>query len=106
MPVMMFEWSWLGLGVLPLLGILFENEPDDDKDVDALQSENPDLEMVRAVQAGDATAYRGLVERYQGRIYAVCYGMVRNREDARDLAQESFVKAYKSLDRFRLETSF
>ena len=106
MPVMMIEWSWLGLGMVPLLGILFENEPDDDQNEEAAQPENPDLEMVRAVQAGDATAYRGLVERYQGRIYAVCYGMVRNREDARDLAQESFVKAYKSLDRFRLESSF
>lgn len=65
-----------------------------------------DAEMVEAVQAGDATAYRGLVEKYQGRIYAVMYGMVRNREDARDLTQEAFVKAYRNLHGFRADSRF
>jgi RNA polymerase sigma-70 factor (ECF subfamily) len=65
-----------------------------------------DAEMLRAVLAGDATAYRGLVEKYQGRVYALLYGMVRNREDARDLTQEAFVKAYRNLEGFRLEAGF
>lgn len=65
-----------------------------------------DHELVRATLDGDATAYRGLVERYQGRIYAVIFGMVRNPEDARELSQDAFVKAYKNLGRFRLESSF
>ncbi|MCK6505206.1 sigma-70 family RNA polymerase sigma factor [Myxococcota bacterium] len=68
--------------------------------------QDPDHELVQAVLNGDATAYRGLVERYQGRIYAVCYSMVRNNEDARDLAQEAFVKAYQNLHRFQLRSSF
>ena len=68
--------------------------------------QDPDHELVRAVLAGDATAYRGLVERYQGRIYSICYGMVRNNEDARDLAQEALVKAYQNLHRFELKSSF
>ena len=65
-----------------------------------------ELELLRAVKAGDATAYRGLVEKYQGRVYSMVYGMLRNREDARDVAQEAFVKAYRNLASFRLESSF
>jgi RNA polymerase sigma-70 factor (ECF subfamily) len=65
-----------------------------------------ETELLTAVKAGDATAYRGIVEKYQNRVYALVYGMVRNREDARDLTQDAFVKAYNSLDSFRLESSF
>jgi len=65
-----------------------------------------DREVVEAVRAGDPTAYRGLVERYQGRVYALMCGMVRDREEARDLTQEVFIKAYNNLARFRLESSF
>jgi RNA polymerase sigma-70 factor (ECF subfamily) len=65
-----------------------------------------DAEMIEAVKAGDATAYRGLVEKYQGRVYNVVYGLVRNREDARDLTQEVFVKAYRNLGGFREDARF
>lgn len=70
------------------------------------ESREADAELLRAVLAGDTTAYRGLVEKYQGRVYAMVYGMLRNREDARDTTQEAFVKAYNSLEKFRLESSF
>jgi RNA polymerase sigma-70 factor (ECF subfamily) len=70
------------------------------------QDREADLELLKAVKAGDATAYRGLVEKYQGRVYGMTYGMVRNREDARDITQDAFVKAYNNLDSFRLEASF
>ena len=65
-----------------------------------------DAEFLRAVLGGDATAYRGLVEKYQGRLYNMVYGMMRNREDALDVTQEAFVKAYHNLETFRLESSF
>ncbi|MCB9765304.1 MAG: sigma-70 family RNA polymerase sigma factor [Alphaproteobacteria bacterium] len=65
-----------------------------------------DREAVEAVLAGDPTAYRALVERYQGRVYTMVCGMVRDREEARDLTQEAFIKAYHNLNRFRLEASF
>ncbi len=65
-----------------------------------------DIGMVNAVRAGDATAYRGLVEKYQTRVYHVIYGMVRNQEDAQDLTQESFVKAYRNLHAFREDSRF
>ncbi len=71
-----------------------------------IESREEDAELLRAVLAGDATAYRGLVEKYQNRVYGMVYGMLRNREDARDLAQEAFVKAYNNLATFRLESSF
>ncbi len=70
------------------------------------QERDEDRALIEAVLAGDASAYRGLVERYEQRIYAVVYGMVRNQEDARDLAQDAFIKAYNNLQRFRLESSF
>jgi RNA polymerase sigma-70 factor (ECF subfamily) len=73
---------------------------------DRTASREADTELLTAVMAGDGTAYRGLVEKYQGRVFAMVYGMVRNREDARDITQESFVKAYRSLSTFRLESSF
>src|SRR5690606_36398960 len=73
---------------------------------EALGSREADLEMVRAVLEGDATAYRGLVEKYQNRVYGMVYGMLRNREDARDIAQEAFVKAYRNLGSFRMDSSF
>jgi RNA polymerase sigma-70 factor (ECF subfamily) len=67
---------------------------------------DPDAEMVQAVLDGDPEAYRVLVERYERRIYYVTYGMVRSQEDARDLAQDCFVKAFQNLHRFRLESKF
>jgi RNA polymerase sigma-70 factor (ECF subfamily) len=69
-------------------------------------SREEDIEMVNAVREGDTIAYRGLVEKYQDRVYHMVYGMVRNREDARDITQDAFVKAYDNLQRFRLESSF
>ena len=72
----------------------------------AEQAKVEDRQLVEAVLAGDPSAYRGLVERYQSRVFALVVGMVRNREDARDLTQEAFVKAFNNLSRFRLESSF
>ena len=86
----------------PLLGLAVD--ADEAARRKAIRDEDHD--MVRAVLDGDAGAYRVLVERYQGRIYAIIYGMVRNREDARDLTQETFVKAYRNLSRFRFGASF
>ncbi|MCB9777959.1 MAG: sigma-70 family RNA polymerase sigma factor [Alphaproteobacteria bacterium] len=108
------EHAWMLLaGLAPLLGGLFDEAPPQSGDAGdgrpgpvTRPGQDPDHELVKAVLAGDGTAYRGLVERYQGRIHNVVYGMVRNPEDAKDLTQEAFVKAYKNLHRFRLESSF
>lgn len=71
----------------------------------ALRQEN-DRELVGRAQAGDLTAYDELVRRYQERIYATVYHMTSNHEDANDLAQEAFVKAFRCLNTFKGDSSF
>ncbi len=70
------------------------------------KTEPPDLDLVHRSQAGDISAYEELVRRYNGRIYGLIYGMVSSREDAEDLAQEVFVKAWKALGHFREQAGF
>ena len=62
--------------------------------------------MVRQAQKGDLAAYDELVRRYQQRIYATVYHMTSNHEDANDLAQEAFIKAYQALKTFKGGSSF
>ena len=57
--------------------------------------------LVRAAQKGDAAAFTEIVRRYQRAVYRVAYGLTRNAADADDLAQETFVRAWRALDRFR-----
>src|SRR2546421_8608332 len=66
----------------------------------------PDLDLVRAAQKGDGAAYDELVRRYQERIYATVYHMTSNHEDANDLAQEAFIKAFHALKSFKGGSSF
>lgn len=65
-----------------------------------------DLELVHRSQAGDIAAYEELVRRYHSRIYGLVYGMTSNREDAEDMVQEVFVKAWKALGNFRGQSGF
>ncbi len=65
-----------------------------------------DLELVKQCQAGQTEAFDELVSRYRTRVFAMIYNMVHNEQDAWDLAQESFVKAWKSIKRFRRHSSF
>lgn len=65
-----------------------------------------DWELVQRTRAGDRGAFRVLVERYQRRIAALALGMLRNREDALDVVQDTFTKAYQSLDRFKGDSAF
>jgi RNA polymerase sigma-70 factor, ECF subfamily len=65
-----------------------------------------DHEAVLACQRGEREAFDRLVERYQRDIYRLCYRYVNNHEDANDMAQEVFLKAYKAIGRFRGDSSF
>jgi RNA polymerase sigma-70 factor, ECF subfamily len=65
-----------------------------------------DLTLVKRVKSGDQRAFKLLVERYQRKIYAVALGMVKDKEEAYDVAQEAFVKVYKYLDHFKGDASF
>jgi len=59
-----------------------------------------DEELVRSVLAGDRERFGELVERYQGRLVNYLFRLVRNLDEAHDLAQEVFVRVYQALDRF------
>jgi RNA polymerase sigma factor (sigma-70 family) len=69
-------------------------------------TEPHESELVRRARQGDLPAYDELVRRYQERIYATIYHMTSNHEDANDLAQESFIKAYSALKSFKGGSSF
>jgi RNA polymerase sigma-70 factor (ECF subfamily) len=58
--------------------------------------------LVRDAQRGDAAAFAEIVRRYQHAVHRVAYALTRNAADSDDLAQETFVRAYKALDRFRV----
>ncbi len=62
--------------------------------------------LVKRAQSGDLAAYDELVRRYQERIYSTVYHMTANHEDANDLAQEAFIKAYQSIKSFKGGSSF
>jgi RNA polymerase sigma factor (sigma-70 family) len=71
------------------------------------QADQPDeTTLVRRVQSGDLSAYDELVRRYQERVYATIYHMTANHEDANDLAQESFIKAFQVIKSFKGDSSF
>ena len=65
-----------------------------------------DWDLVQQARRGDREAFRTLVERYQHKVTALATGMLRNRDDALDVVQDTFTKAYQSLDRFKGESSF
>jgi RNA polymerase sigma-70 factor (ECF subfamily) len=68
--------------------------------------ETDDLTLVRRAQAEDMGAYDQLVRRYQERVYATVYHMTSNHEDANDLVQETFIKAFRALKTFKGDSSF
>jgi RNA polymerase sigma-70 factor (ECF subfamily) len=63
-------------------------------------------EAIRACQQGDRAAFDRLVELHQREIYRLCYRYVNDPQDANDMAQEVFLKAYKAIGRFRGDSSF
>jgi len=72
-----------------------------------LPAEQPDERvLVMRAKQGDLLAYDDLVRRYQERIYGTIYHMTANHEDANDLAQDAFIKAYRALKSFKGDSSF
>ncbi|MEI8340693.1 MAG: sigma-70 family RNA polymerase sigma factor [Verrucomicrobiota bacterium] len=65
-----------------------------------------DTELVAKCQHGDTQAFNELVTKYRGKVYAMIYNMVHNEQDAWDLAQDGFLKAWKSIGRFRGQSAF
>ena len=65
-----------------------------------------DRELVQRAQAGERGAFRDLYERHHKRAFAVAYGVLKNKQDALDVVQESFVKVHRHLDGFQGSSSF
>ena len=67
---------------------------------------NDDRELVRRAQKEDKEAFEELVRRHQARVFAVAGGILRNKQDVEDIAQQVFLKAYFSLKRFDQRAAF
>ena len=81
--------------------------PDEEQAVLTAPAVEPDdTVLVRRACNGDLGAYDDLVRRYQERIYSTLYHMTANHEDANDLAQEAFIKAFQALKSFKGGSSF
>jgi len=78
-----------------------DNSPDPNSPAGMLE-----MDLVKLARRGDLKAYDELVKRYQERIYATIYHMTSNHEDANDLAQESFIKAFSALKSFKGGSTF
>jgi RNA polymerase sigma factor (sigma-70 family) len=85
----------------PIAGSDPENPPDG-----SAPTLTDELELVRQTRKGQLTAYDELVRRYHERIYATVYHMTANHEDANDLTQEAFIKAFHALKSFKGGSSF
>lgn len=70
------------------------------------EEKKEELLLVKQASAGNRESFKILVERYQGRAMALALNIMRNRQDAEDVVQESFVKAYLALKTFEMNSSF
>jgi RNA polymerase sigma-70 factor (ECF subfamily) len=65
-----------------------------------------DLALVERVRAGDVAAFEPLVERYRHRVYRLARNVLRDSEEALDVAQEAFIRAFQALPTFRGQSAF
>lgn len=71
-----------------------------------MQEQDAEHTLIRRSQNGDKSAFGELIELYQGFVYNTAFYMVKNSDDAFDLTQDTFFKAYKSISAFRFECKF
>jgi RNA polymerase sigma-70 factor (ECF subfamily) len=82
------------------LSIIMKDAPD--KKVESVM----DLEIVRRCQEGDKAAFGELVEKYQRKVFTIALSMVKNPEDAMDMAQDAFIKVHRYIGNFQGSSSF
>jgi RNA polymerase sigma-70 factor (ECF subfamily) len=66
---------------------------------------NDDIDLINSFKSGDKTVFEDIILRYQDRIYNLCLYMLGNSHDAEDAAQDTFLKAYRSLNDFKPKAS-
>jgi len=74
--------------------------------MERMAGSDDDTETVAQARAGDADAFRRLVERHSRDVFRLAYRMTRNEHDAEDVVQEAFLRAYRNLDRFEERAHF
>lgn len=79
---------------------------DSDNRPDATHDSQTDLQLVRKVQHGDRGAFDLLVIKYQARVASIIGRYLQDHQDVRDLTQETFIKAFRAIDRFRGDSAF
>jgi RNA polymerase sigma-70 factor (ECF subfamily) len=67
---------------------------------------HPDVALVERVRGGDVAAYDTLVRKYERQIFRIAQHITQNREDAEDVMQDAFLKAYEKLDQFQGNSKF
>ena len=67
---------------------------------------HPDVALVERVRGGDLSAYDALVRKYERQLFRIAQHITQNREDAEDVAQDSFLKAYEKIDQFQGNSKF
>jgi RNA polymerase sigma factor (sigma-70 family) len=82
------------------------SEPETGSGPPFVRRADPDQELVDRARSGDTRAFDELVEKYTPKLYGLVYHMTSNREDANDVLQEVFAKAYRALKRFRGKSTF
>ncbi len=71
-----------------------------------MSTDHSNTALVQKAVQGDREAFNKIVQRYRGQIYGFIFRMVKNREEAEDLVQETFIKAYRALGSFNTEYAF
>ena len=70
------------------------------------ENEHPDVALVERVRRGDVSAYDTLVRKYERQLFRIAQHITQNREDAQDVMQDAFLKAYEKLDQFQGNAKF
>ena len=71
-----------------------------------MEEEDDETQLVKRAQDGDRDAFQELVERYQRKVYSICYGMLKDEQDSKDVSQEVFIKVFRYLENFNRNSSF
>ena len=72
----------------------------------SIRSTLEDSALIKAIQEGDKGGFDELVLRHKDKVFNLCYRFLGDHQEANDLAQETFIKVYGSLKKFRMESSF
>ena len=83
-----------------------DHNDSEQKILEAEQSAEEDRLWVEKLQKGNTRAFDFLLRKYQRRLYAIVYNLTSNKEDAADITQDVFIKAYKSINSFQGNSSF